>query len=113
MAEQPRPINISAIPELARLVELVHQTREPRVVHADSGDVAVEIRVALKLQKTPKRGRKTGILTKDDPFWDIVGMSEANERPTDVSENKYRYLAEAYASKAVPPAPPAGRQSCS
>jgi hypothetical protein len=34
----------------------------------------------------------------DDPLWNIVGIIE-DEGPTDVSENKYHYLAEAYADR--------------
>jgi hypothetical protein len=32
----------------------------------------------------------------DDPLWNIVGIID-DDGPTDVSENKYHYLAEAYA----------------
>ena len=35
--------------------------------------------------------------SEDDPLWDIVGMVTSEDGPTDVSENKYKYLAEAYA----------------
>lgn len=34
--------------------------------------------------------------TMDDPLWSIMGMAES-DGPTDVSENKHKYLAEAYA----------------
>jgi hypothetical protein len=34
----------------------------------------------------------------DDPLWDLVGIvGDEYEGPTDVSSNKYKYLAEAYA----------------
>jgi hypothetical protein len=36
--------------------------------------------------------------TFDSPLWDIVGMAEGGpDDPTDVSANKHKYLAEAYA----------------
>ncbi len=36
----------------------------------------------------------------DDPLWNIIGMVQSEEgSPTDVSQNKYRYLADAYAPK--------------
>ncbi len=34
--------------------------------------------------------------TMDDPLWNIVGIGRSTG-PTDVSENKHKYLAEAYA----------------
>lgn len=44
-----------------------------------------------------KRGkRKTGILDPHDSMRDIIGMAETSG-PTDVSENKHKYLADAYA----------------
>jgi hypothetical protein len=36
--------------------------------------------------------------TFDDPLWNIVGMADSGpEGPTDVSRNKHKYLADAYA----------------
>jgi len=35
--------------------------------------------------------------SKDDPLWNIVGIGRS-DGPGDVSENKYKYLAEAYLS---------------
>jgi excisionase family DNA binding protein len=35
--------------------------------------------------------------SEDDPLWDIVGMIDDPDGPTDVSSNKHKYLAEAYA----------------
>ena len=36
--------------------------------------------------------------TMNDPLWNIVGIA-ASEGPGDVSENKHKYLAEAYAPR--------------
>lgn len=48
--------------------------------------------------KSPRssRPRKTGIVTMDDPIWNLVGMGSSTG-PGDISENKHKYLAEAYA----------------
>jgi hypothetical protein len=41
------------------------------------------------------RGRP---LTLDSPLWNIVGMADSGpDGPTDVSRNKHKYLADAYA----------------
>jgi hypothetical protein len=62
------------------------------VLRRDSEDLAV-----LTPVKAARRPRvKKGPFTSDDALWDIVGIGES-EGPTDVSENKHRYLAEAYA----------------
>lgn len=34
--------------------------------------------------------------TRDDALWSIVGIADGPDGPTDVSENKYKYLAETY-----------------
>jgi excisionase family DNA binding protein len=43
-----------------------------------------------------KRGpKRSGIFTMEDSLWNIVGIGRS-DGSTDVSENKYKYLAEAY-----------------
>lgn len=46
--------------------------------------------------RAKRRSRKSGILGPRDSMRDIIGMAETSG-PTDVSENKHRYLADAYA----------------
>ena|SRR5437763_1151642 len=46
---------------------------------------------ALKKRQQRGHGR---VVTGDDPLWEIVGMGRS-DGPGDVSENKYKYLAEA------------------
>jgi excisionase family DNA binding protein len=43
-----------------------------------------------------RKPKKPRYFTMDDPFWDLLGII-ASDPATDVSENKYKYLAEAYA----------------
>lgn len=39
-------------------------------------------------------------ISADDPLWNIIGLWQSDEDgPTDVSQNKDRYLADAYALK--------------
>jgi excisionase family DNA binding protein len=68
--------------------EAVERFVEPVAPASPNGETA----------KRPTRKRKTGILTADDPIWDIVGMGRS-EGPTDVSQNKRKYLAEGYFAK--------------
>lgn len=47
--------------------------------------------------EVPLAGKPT---SADDPLWHIIGLWQSEEdEPTDVSQNKYQYLAEAYTSK--------------
>jgi hypothetical protein len=47
--------------------------------------------------KRRRRPRKSGRITADDPLWGIVGIGRSHG-PTDVSSNKYKYVADAIAS---------------
>jgi excisionase family DNA binding protein len=46
-------------------------------------------------EKSPRKRRKPRYFTEDDPLWKLVGAFDDPEGPTDVSENKGKYLAEA------------------
>jgi excisionase family DNA binding protein len=48
-----------------------------------------------KRRQSVRRGKP---FTMDDPLWEIVGLVRS-DGPGDVSENKYKYLADAYAPK--------------
>ena len=40
------------------------------------------------------RGEGSGLLSKDHPFWDLIGVGRSGYK--DVSSNKYKHLSEAY-----------------
>ena len=44
----------------------------------------------------PRRGRAPRRTGPDDPYWELVGLG-CSRGPADVSAEKYKYLAEAYA----------------
>ena len=90
MEREMRPIDISDMPELLRLAEEVRTTKEPRRLQRENEDIATLMPV--RRSKRVPAGRP---LTYDDALWKLVG-SARSEGPTDVSENKYKYLAEAY-----------------
>src|SRR5687768_13468965 len=90
--KEVKHIDISNTPELVRLVEEVQRSNQVTVLTKD-GEEVLEVRPA----KTSKKKRvKKGVLTKDDPMWNIVGMLKDDGGPTDVSTNVDKYLAEAY-----------------
>lgn len=95
MARELRRIDISDVPELLKIAEDVHATGEPCVLRRDSEDLAVLMPAKRRAPRVP-RGKPT---TADDPLWNIVGIG-SSQGPTDVSANKHKYLAEAYAAEA-------------
>ncbi len=51
--------------------------------------------IGSKQEPTSKRG---GAFTMNDSLWNLAGIADSGpDGPTDVSENKYKYLADAYA----------------
>ena len=95
MAKELKAIDISAVPDLLRIVEQVNATGEACVLTRAEEELAVLTPVKVA-ERTRRPRRKTGIITKDDSLWNIVGIGRS-EGPGDISENKHKYLAEAYA----------------
>ena len=94
MANEPKRIDISSMPELLSIAHEVQRTNEPRILREDSEDVAV----LAPIKPAAKRGSKGKPTSADDPLWGIVGIGQAEEA-RDVAANKYKYLADAYAAK--------------
>lgn len=82
------------LPELLSIAQNVRETGEPCVLTRDGEEIAI----LSPVPEAPRRQRKTGVVTRNDPLWNIVGMANS-EGPGDVSRNKHKYLAEAYATK--------------
>lgn len=96
MAEELAPLDVSEVPELLDIARKVKETGQPRLLKSGGEELAIVTPVLPSRSATGRR--KTGLIGDDDPLWNIVGMA-SSEGPTDVSENKHRYLAEAYAAK--------------
>lgn len=94
MAKQLRSIDIGAVPDLLRIVEEAQVTGEAYVLTRANEELAVLTPVKVFKAKRPRR--KSGIISKEDSLLNIVGMGQS-DGPGDISENKHRYLAEAYA----------------
>ena len=86
----PKRIDISQMPELLTLAQEVRSTNEPAVLQQDSEDVAM-LTPITPVAKRSVRGKPT---TADDPLWKLIGIGHSGKG--DVSENKHKYLAEAY-----------------
>jgi hypothetical protein len=100
MAREVKTVDISGMPEVLRLAQEVSASGEARVLRRADEDLAV----LTPAKPTPRRlrRRKTGVLTKDDALFNIIGLAKGlPDGVTDVSSNKYKYLADAYAADAI------------
>lgn len=88
MAGGLRSIDVSDQPELLRIAEEVHATRQPRVLRCDGEDLAIVTPAGPAGSSRRKRA-----LSRADPLWMLVG-SATDSAPTDASR-KHAYLGEA------------------
>jgi hypothetical protein len=86
----PKRIDISRMPELLSIAQEVRSTNEPRILQQESEDMAMLTPVP-PMAKRRVRGKPT---TADDPLWKLIGIGHSGKG--DISENKHKYLAEAY-----------------
>jgi hypothetical protein len=86
----PKRIDISRMPELLTLAQEVQNTNEPRILQQEREDLAM-LTPIKPVAKRSLRGKPT---TADDPLWKLVGIGHSGKG--DISENKHKYLAEAY-----------------
>jgi hypothetical protein len=86
--------DISNLPELLRLAEEVVASRSPRLLRR--GDQAMVIVSSVESAPgVPEGPRRASPGSARDAILNIIGIGESPE-PTDVSQHKHRYLAEAY-----------------
>src|SRR5512146_1735054 len=106
MATQREYVDITGMPEVSRLVIAAQTNRRTIVLRREGKDVATivpELNEPVS-QATNKR-RKRSQRFEDSPLWNIVGIASRYEdeldpnRPSDVSTNKKKYLADAYADR--------------
>lgn len=98
MSSEVTSLDITNEPVLRRLVDEARSASKPLLLREDGRDVA-EVRALDKAPKRRPRAAAGKPVTYDDPLWRLIG-SARSEGPTDVSANKHKYLAEAYAAKA-------------
>jgi hypothetical protein len=96
MATERASIDISEMPDLLRIVEEIRSTGQPRLLRRDGEYVALVTPVERA------SADQNGLFGPDDALFELVGVANDptnQDETTDVSENKYRYLADAYTSK--------------
>ena len=92
MAQGFESLDVTDSPELLRLAQEVAETGVGRVLRTAEGELAV-----LKPVPNPRKRtrRKTGILTRDDPLFKLIGIGSSGIEGG-VSERKHEFLAKAY-----------------
>jgi hypothetical protein len=81
MVREPQPIDVSTIPELARLADEVERTGRPRVLRRGSRDVAVLVPIRSRLDEGYQ-----SIPALDPPrSWDEVTELAAEEHAQHVA----------------------------
>jgi hypothetical protein len=89
-------IDISNLPEVLRLAEEVQATGEPRVLTRGDQQVALLSPVnPAELPPAALTEQDDSCAATDNVFGNIIGIARSGG-PTDVAENKHKYLAEAY-----------------
>ncbi len=91
MAEAFKSVDISKLPQVVRLAEQVARSGKARILRRKDRELAILAPIP-RVKRTSARGRP---FTFEDSLWKIIGIG--NSGLTDVSENKHKYLAEAYA----------------
>ncbi len=99
MSQPLQPLDISALPELSRLVDEVQRSGEARLLRRGAEDVALLTPLRKKpgqgMRSSRRRDRRSG---PDDPLWNLLGIAHSSG-PGDVAANKHKYLAEAYSAE--------------
>jgi len=91
MARELVSIDVSNVPELLRLAEQVQKSNQPRLLTRNGEELAV----IMPLQQPRRRGRRTGILTPDDPLVRMAGTGDSGI-PGGISGRKYDFFRRAF-----------------
>ena len=83
MASDYLSVDISDAPDLARVAEAVQSTGKPHALKRGDETIAI-VRPVPRKKDSGTRRRRQG-LAHEDSLWNIVGMFEDPDGPTDVS----------------------------
>jgi hypothetical protein len=95
MAKELESLDVTDSPELLQLAQEVAETGVGRVLRTAKGDLAVLKPVSKSRERAP-RGRP---MTKDDPFYKLIGIGRSGVPNSDASERKHEILARSYRPK--------------
>ena len=69
--EELKSVDVANVPELLSIAEKVRDTGEPCVLKRDGEESAI----LSPVPPGPRRQRRTGVVTRNDPLWNMVGMA--------------------------------------
>ena len=91
MAKELQSIEIGNIPEVLRLAEEVQKSKQPCLLKRQGEQVAVIMPIA----PVRTRPRRTGIISRDDPFVRMAGTGDSGIIGG-ISGRKYDYFRKAF-----------------
>lgn len=89
MTREPKPVDVTNIPELLSIAQEVHDTRQSCLLQRNGQDLAVLMPVP------PSAKRKGRPVSKDAPLFRLIGIGRSGI-PGSVSSRKHEFLARAY-----------------
>lgn len=99
MQEEAKPYDVGKLPELRRLAEEVQATKRPRRLTREGDSLAMVVPIPASSKR--QRSIASGGGEPDNVLLRLLEIGKTAEldpnEPTDVSANKHKYLADAYA----------------
>lgn len=96
MIAREQPIHVTKKHDLNDVIDEVQATGRPRALKRGGRTVAVIVPAPRVRYANRRPRRRPQGLTAEDTLWNIVGIIDDPDGPTDVSSNKHKYLADAY-----------------
>ena len=95
MAEPMKSLDVANRPELLELAEAVRRANRPCLLKRDDDELAVIAPVDAANAARPRANRRSRRAVTREWLDSITSIID-DDGPTDVAENKHKYLAEAY-----------------
>ena len=102
MRQDPIPVDVSDSAELLGLAEEVRSSGQARVLTHDGQALAVVLPATPQPRAKPRLRRRSKPIPRTSFLYNMIGMIDM-PGPGDVSENKHRYVAQAYYEEFHPP----------
>jgi hypothetical protein len=106
MQKEVKNIDITDIPDLLKLAEEVRESNEPRLLKRGQEAIALLAPVEPQEESSPPTKRRRQSAQANDWLLRLADIAADSPPPadgaTDVSRNKYKYLAEAYRDLHLP-----------
>jgi len=102
MEAKVKRTEVSNLPDALHLAEEVQKTKQAQILEREGHELAILSPILPRSTRTRRAGGARKAANPNDWLLRLIGIaddSESADGPTDVSSNKYKYLAEALYSK--------------